>query len=219
MAWPGNLGQQWDVGSQMWMDFMKQIQGIQQGKTTPQELPMFKELQAYINKIGQTQDQNLMRELIARGITGGALEQAMRQSQEQRQMGLMNAINQMYSQAGGMIPQVGQQGMQNFMKMFYEPVAARKKEHDYYHAMKRMQQSQFTMQGGMEGIKMIAGGIAGGMGGGGMGGAMAGMGGGGGQTYQTTPINPPSPSQSSQTPEPNWSEWMQRMQQLQYRPY
>ena len=154
-----NVMGQYNLGNQMWGDFMKQIQGIQSGAVSPQELPQFKQMQTYLEKIGQTADQNLMRELTARGVTGGALEQAMRQSQEQRQMQMGNIINQMYGQVGQMVPQVAQQGMDPFWKMM-QLWSQRKGQHSRENLIK----TQMWMEGIGKGLQAGASAVAGGMG-------------------------------------------------------
>src|SRR3990172_13397633 len=162
---------QYNLGNQMWTDLMKKIQGVQSGRITPQELPQFKQMQEYVNKLGGITDQNLMREEAGRGVTGGALSDLMRRSQEQRNQEMMKVINQLYGQAGQMAPQVGQQGMEPFWKMA-QLWSQRKGQHSRQNLIK----TQMWMEGISKALQLVGVAAAGGMAGGSMGAGSAGAG-------------------------------------------
>lgn len=91
---------------------LAQQQGLISGKGTPQELPWFKGFQEQLMKQGQDQEYELIKQAIARGVTGNSLSTVLGQLQESRGKGILNTINEVYRNAPTEASRIGNQMLQ-----------------------------------------------------------------------------------------------------------
>jgi len=110
------LGQR-NQAQSMWGDYLKQMQGLQQGRISPTELPQFRNYMQELMRLSTVTDANLLRDMVSRGVSGGALGDLMTRSAEGRFGDIGRQLNQFVSDAYGQIPISANQTLNQWMKM------------------------------------------------------------------------------------------------------
>jgi hypothetical protein len=152
------------LGEEFWNQELKKYTGIQSGALQPQELPEFKSMYQSLMEAGNQQLQRLYKEASMRGIQGGALEQLMKQAQEQINKGALGWIQNMYqvaNQRGGQAATGAQNWWLQRTNLLQQLDAQRKQSHD----MKQLAWANFGMNALKQAGTAAAGAMAGGMGG------------------------------------------------------
>lgn len=96
---------------QMLRDQMAKQYGLMTGAGTPQELPWFRGFQEGANKQAQQIVDNLLREVTARGMRGGVVEQALQAPVTAATKGILGTISQAYQQAPSTLSDLGRQAV------------------------------------------------------------------------------------------------------------
>jgi hypothetical protein len=188
-----------DLSMQLISKLLNQDMGVLSGATPFSMTPQFKAIFEGLSKAGEVQDNRLSTDLTAKGITGGAYEQAMSNQSAGRNSGLLDILNKAWGNVRGNAMEEGKAGFSNWS--------------DWYNKMIQVQQmkNQQEAQGKsdpmgmiMKLIPMLGGAVAGGLSGGtlalpvaaGLGAVTTGMGaagvGGSGNKSSGTALSSPS---------------------------